>query len=170
MSSRNVRAVVAAVVIVLAGSGPASASGQKGSKQFDPFKVQTRRTAPPAKRVFEPTELPPPGLTTRLASCESQSSAFGASPRTTPCPYLVGELKLTGVFEGDRMSAVVLVQPTNESIILQVGDVLYDGRVTSITEATADAEATLVLTQVKRFRAKGGVRTNESKVTLRLAS
>jgi len=154
--------------IVFAGTALATGRPQKSSGGFDPFRAPRTATPPAKKKVFEPSEIPPPGLTARVASCGEKSGTFGASARTTPCPYLVSEIKFTGIIGGDQLSATAVAVPTNESIILQVGDSLYDGEVVSITEATPEAEAAVVLKRTTYYKAKGGKRAVEATVTLRL--
>jgi hypothetical protein len=164
-SLRRLLASIAALVVL---TSPVMAGSGKGGGQYDPFKRKPPPKPASAKPVLKEYELPPPGLTKRLDECKTKSTAFGASSSTTPCPYLVGEMKITGIYAGDGLSALAVAVPNNQSVILQVGDKLYDGEVTEIVEAGADTEAYVVFKKSTRFRAKGGERVETKTVTLKL--
>jgi hypothetical protein len=143
-------------------------SALQEKKQYDPFEVKPPKRAPTPKQALKEYEIAPPGLSQRVDACKSNSTAFGASSTTTPCPYLVSEMKITGVYSGDGLSALAIATPNNQSVYLQVGDRLYDGEVTEIVEADANTEAYVVFKKWTRFRSKGGERVETKSVTLKL--
>jgi hypothetical protein len=169
--ARQLAAMLAAGFVLaapaFAGSAGSPAASTKG--QRDPFEVKPRPKPTPAKKVLLPSEIAPPGFTARLATCETRGSAFGSSVESTPCPYLVSELKLSGIYRGETLAAVAVARPTNEAVFLEVGDRLFDGEVVAITEATASTNARVTFKKTTRFRAKGGERSEVSSVTLELA-
>jgi hypothetical protein len=162
---RRILTGAAAVTLLIA---PAMATSGNGSGQYDPFKRKPPPKPASAKPVLKEYEIPPPGLTKRLDECKAKSTAYGASSSTTPCPYLVSEMKITGVYSGDGLTALAVATPNNLPVYLQVGDKLYDGEVTEIVEANSDTEAYVIIKKSTRFRAKGGERTETKSVTLKL--
>jgi hypothetical protein len=173
VNSQAIRRVVVGIALVASLAAPLVAMSAtkppRGSSQYDPFKRKATPKPAPAKQVLQPSEIAPPGLTQRLQYCETRSTVYGESARTTPCPYLVGELKIKGIIDGDEITAVGFVQPTNQSVFLRVGDKLFDGEVVSINEATVDEAATVVFKKHTRYRARGGDRVESKNVTMRLA-
>ncbi len=144
------------------------ASSLNGGSQYDPFKRKQPPKSPSAKPVYKEYEIAPPGLTKRLDECSAKSKEFGASISSSPCPYLVSELKITGVYSGDGLTALAVATPNNQAVYIQVGDKLYDGEVAEIVEANVDSEAYVVFKKWTKYRAKGGERLETKTVTLKL--
>lgn len=155
MNSRtHARVVLAALALALA-AGPAAA-------QNDPFVMPTKKTV--KKPVpAAPFELPSPPFAERMAQC--RGAAASRSVESTPCPYLVSELKVVGVFStSEGAGAFVQAAPTSQTFVVKPGDRLFDGRVDSIQPA-GTSPAAVVFSRTKRIRTGKVVKDVTSTVT-----
>ncbi len=150
--------IVALASCALAGPGP----------QDDPFRRDVDKKKVKVPAVAE-SVVAPPSLEVRAAEC--RGAASDSTPvQETPCMYLVQELKLTGVVDGESgPEAFLAAGPTKRTVIVRTGDRLYDGRVVSIRDAGVNGPAEVVLEKVTQKRVGKKVVSSTSDVSLKLA-
>jgi hypothetical protein len=162
-------AVFAAVAILPL--APASAQNTRSQGGWDPFRVPVPAKKAGAPRVLEPGEISAPPFAARVKQCDEAGRAAGRTIASTPCPYLVGELRVTGVFTSDDgIGAFVEASPNKQTFFLRKGDKLFDGEVLSIRPQGADGAPAVVFKQVIYHRARGAVRSIERTLTVQVAS
>ena len=163
------RALLGLAVLAVLSASPLAPVGAQ-SRQFDPFEDRkpAKKTAP---RPVREGEVPLPALSERLAKCSERAGAAGKSAAATPCPYLVSELRVTGVFTtGEGLGAFVEAAPTKQTFTLRKGDALFDGTVVSIRSDSTDGPAAVIFKQVTQMYRRGGVRPVEQTITVPVAS
>jgi hypothetical protein len=134
----------------------------------DPFKEAVKPKVP----IAQPKEsiIAPPALDARQTECKTSAPA-GKEVQSLPCMYLVGEVKLQGVFRAeDQPEAFLYAEPTKQTITVRVGDRLFDGRVVSIDEPGPAGNGQIVLEKVIRRQVGKKVTETKELVTLALAS
>jgi hypothetical protein len=163
---------LAALALLGAWAGPAEAGTRRQDKKFDPFerpkKVDKKPVAVETK-MLPPVQVAPPALDERVSRCkQSQYStmSFAVSGETSPCPFLVSEMVVTGVFTeaGGGKGAFVLATPTKETLIVREGDKLFNGSIDEIRMGANGAAAGIVFTQRIQMRDSKGVHDVESKI------
>ena len=156
----------AVVAVALAAVAvPASAGGPQ---KPDPFKRDVKKNTP----VPQPKEtiVAPPALAVRKDECKGSASA-GKQVESLPCMYLVGEVRLQGVFRSDdQPEAFLFAEPTKQTVMVRVGDRFYDGRVVSIKEPGPNDNGTVVLEKVTKRQVGKKVTEAEELVTLALTA
>ena len=99
------------------------------------------------------------------------SAPAGKEVQSLPCMYLVGEVKLQGVFRAeDQPEAFLFAEPTKQTLTVRVGDRLFDGRVLSIDEPGPAGNGQIVLEKVTKRQVGKKVTETKELVTLALAS
>jgi hypothetical protein len=157
---------VAIAAAALAGLAAPIASAQDTS---DPFSMPARKkpAAKPAAAPPAALEITAPPFAERAAKCRAGSGSGAFSAETSPCPYLVSELKLMGVFAtAEGTGAFVQTKASGQTFVIKPGDALFDGRVESVRQATTTGPAAVVFTQTRRLRAGKAVRQVHSTVTM----
>ena len=163
-TSLAARCAVAGLAIA-AVAVPTLAGGRQ--KPFDPFVDQPKRNTP----VVKPAEsiIAPPALAARQKVCKDSVPA--SKVQNLPCMYLVGELKLPGVFRSeDQPEALLSASPTKQTVTVHVGDKLFDGHVVSIVEPGPADNGTVVLEKVVKKQVGKKVTEEKESVTLQLSS
>jgi hypothetical protein len=163
---RAVSASAALAVLVM----PALAGGRTHQQNTsDPFSRPVDKKKVPVP-VPKETIVEPPSLDARETGCKTSTKA-GESVETSPCMYLVREVELTGVSRSENgVEAFLYAAPTKQTILVHVGDHLYDGRVLAIDEATDSGGARVTLEKTTQKQIGKKMTTLTSQVTLGLAS
>jgi hypothetical protein len=156
----------AVVAVALAAVAAPAAAG--GPQKPDPFKRNVKPNTP----VPKPKEsiVAPPALAVRKDECKGSASA-GKQVETLPCMYLVGEVKLQGVFRSeDQPEAFLYAEPTKQTVMVRVGDRFYDGRVVSIDEPGPNGNGSVVLEKVTKRQVGKKITETKELVTLALTT
>jgi hypothetical protein len=161
MSTRPSFRLTAATLALVASAVSALAG------QSDPFSMPVRKK--PARAAAAPPralEIPAPPFSDRAAQCRARAGG-GVSVESSPCPYLVSELSIVGVFStAEGEGAFVQAKVSNQTFVIKPGDALFDGKVVSIRPATVSTPAAVVFAQTRRVRTRNVVREMTTNVTL----
>src|SRR5690349_15092583 len=129
---------LAALALLAACASPAAAGTSGKPQQRDPFEREVKKTVKKAVEIKpeKEVEIPAPPLAERTARCKEAQYApgFSVSGEATPCPYLVREVSVTGVFTaaGGGKGAFLLVGQSGETLIVREGDKLFNGEIAEI--------------------------------------